>query len=113
MTLRRPYAHRLFFLFFGALFLTGAVALAGLMIGDGLGWCGWLFCGVSALVALGVGIHSQRYAVLPFRIDIDHLGWTVRTPTSTATCAGTRSPRWRSPTDRSGPRSCSSRRRPG
>ncbi|WP_433378855.1 hypothetical protein ACQPZX_12435 [Actinoplanes sp. CA-142083] len=80
MTLRRPYADRLFFLFFGGFLLAGTVLLAGLLLDDDLSWAGWLYRGVAALFALWLGIFSLRYAVLPFRIDIDRLGWTVRTP---------------------------------
>jgi hypothetical protein len=79
VTLLRPYSDRLFSLVFGVFLLGGAVALGGLMLG-GLSWGGWIYCGLAALFTLWLGIFSLRYAVLPFRIDVDRVGWTVRTP---------------------------------
>ncbi|MFG1917571.1 hypothetical protein [Micromonospora sp. NPDC048898] len=78
MRVRQPYFDRVVLLFFGILLLTGAVGIAYPLLD--VAWVG-LFLGAAA-VALGLATGGRlvRDAVLPFRVDVDPQGWSVRTP---------------------------------
>ncbi|MEU8406116.1 hypothetical protein AB0C19_07910 [Micromonospora sp. NPDC048842] len=78
MKVRRPYFDRLALLVFGILLLTGAVGIAYALMD--IAWVG-LFLGAAA-VALGLATGGRlvRDAVLPFRVDVDSHGLSVRIP---------------------------------
>ncbi|GAB2933965.1 hypothetical protein GCM10027280_22280 [Micromonospora polyrhachis] len=80
MKLRRPYMYRVLVLLFGMLLLAGAVSLPYEAATQGVGWVAWLFCGAVALFGLAMGGRLVRQAALPFRVDVDSQGWSIRTP---------------------------------
>ncbi|MGW0435565.1 hypothetical protein ACWDV4_23875 [Micromonospora sp. NPDC003197] len=80
MKLRRSYSDRVSFLMFGMLMLSGAVAAAYKAATESRGWSGWLFYGVLGLLCLAIAYPRVRRAILPFRVDVDSQGWSIRTP---------------------------------
>ncbi|MEU4424499.1 hypothetical protein AB0F81_28090 [Actinoplanes sp. NPDC024001] len=76
MILRRPYADRLILGVLGVLPAAGAVRMVTLPGGPGDRWIG----AVVALLLAALSVAFLRYALLPFRITVDRLGWDVRTP---------------------------------
>ncbi|MET8838298.1 hypothetical protein ABZV78_30950 [Micromonospora sp. NPDC004540] len=80
MKLRRPYIDRVVALLFGMLLLAGAASVAYRTVTEKIGWFGLFFCGAVVLFGLAIGGSLVRHAVLPFRVDVDTQGWSVRTP---------------------------------
>ncbi|MGC4814713.1 hypothetical protein ACLQ29_29640 [Micromonospora sp. DT228] len=80
MKLRRPFIDRVVAFLFGMLLLGGAASVAHGAVTGGLGWVGLLFCAAVVLFGLAIGGPLVRHAVLPFRVDVDASGWSVRTP---------------------------------
>ncbi|MBQ0981897.1 hypothetical protein [Micromonospora sp. M61] len=80
MKLRRPYIDRLVAFLFGMLLLGGAASVAYTTVTEDLGWFGLLYCWAVVLFGLAIGGPLVRHAVMPFRVDIDAQGWSVRTP---------------------------------
>ncbi|MGC1211064.1 MAG: hypothetical protein WA890_07350 [Micromonospora sp.] len=80
MKLRRPYIDRVVAVLFGMLLLAGAAAIAYRTVTEKFGWFGLFFCAAVVLFGLVIGGSLVRHAVLPFRVDVDSQGWSVRTP---------------------------------
>ncbi|MGC4771638.1 hypothetical protein ACLQ25_22065 [Micromonospora sp. DT44] len=78
--LRRPYIDRLNPFLFGLVMLGGAASVAYAAVTEDVGWIGLLFCGAVVLFGLVIAVAMLRHAVLPFRVDVDARGWSVRTP---------------------------------
>ncbi|MET7961709.1 hypothetical protein [Micromonospora zamorensis] len=78
--LRRPYIDRVVAFLFGMLLLGGAASVAYASVTKDLGWVGLLFCGAVVLLGLAIGGSLVWHAVVPFRVDVDAIGWSVRTP---------------------------------
>ncbi|WP_328371715.1 hypothetical protein OHQ88_01455 [Micromonospora zamorensis] len=80
MKLRRPYIDRLVAFLFGMLLLGGAASVAYTTVTEDLGWFGLLYYWAVVLFGLAIGGPLVRHAVMPFRVDVDAQGWSVRTP---------------------------------
>ncbi|MFI5925076.1 hypothetical protein ACIA3K_03745 [Micromonospora sp. NPDC051543] len=80
MKLRRPYIDRLIPFLFGLVMLGGAASIAYKAVTEEIGWIGLLFCGAVVLFGLAIAGPMLRHAVMPFRVDVDARGWSVRTP---------------------------------
>ncbi|WP_422736211.1 hypothetical protein ACN263_21810 [Micromonospora sp. WMMD729] len=78
--LRRPYIDRLIPFLFGLLMLWGAISVTYAALTIEVGWIGLLFCGAVVLFGLAIAGAVLRHAVLPFRVDVDARGLSVRTP---------------------------------
>lgn len=75
---RRPYFDRLVPLVFGMLLLAGAVGIAyGLM---DIAWVGLFLSAAAVALGLATGGRLVRDAVVPFRVDVDSHGLSVRIP---------------------------------
>ncbi|MBQ1010188.1 hypothetical protein KBX53_04350, partial [Micromonospora sp. M51] len=74
---RQPYFDRLVLLLFGMLLLTGAVGIAYAMLD--VAWVGLFLSAAAVAFGLATGGRLVRDAVLPFRVDVDPQGLSVRT----------------------------------
>ncbi|MBQ1030756.1 hypothetical protein ACX27O_27845 [Micromonospora sp. SD19] len=77
MKVRQPYFDRLVLLLFGMLLLTGAVGIAYAMLD--VAWVGLFLSAAAVAFGLATGGRLVRDAVLPFRVDVDPQGLSVRT----------------------------------
>ncbi|MFG2052331.1 hypothetical protein ACGFIW_33475 [Micromonospora sp. NPDC048935] len=78
MKVRQPYFDRVVLLFFGLLLFTGAVGIAYPLLD--VAWVGLFLSAAAVALGLATGGRLVRDAVLPFRVDVDSRGWSVRTP---------------------------------
>ncbi|WP_030488818.1 hypothetical protein [Micromonospora chokoriensis] len=77
---RRSYFDRLVVLLFGMLMLFGAVSIVYTAVTTDIGWVGLLLFAGAMAFGLALGGQLVRHAVLPFRVDVDSHGWSLRTP---------------------------------
>ncbi|MGW0435566.1 hypothetical protein ACWDV4_23880 [Micromonospora sp. NPDC003197] len=80
MKLRQAYSDRVYFFFLGLLMLFGAVAAAYMAATRHLDWFNLLLLGGLVLAGLAMARPLMRRAMLPFRVDVDSRGWSIRTP---------------------------------
>ncbi|MEU8112686.1 hypothetical protein [Micromonospora sp. NPDC048947] len=78
MKVRHSYFDRLVLLVFGTLLLTGAVGIAYAMMD--IAWVGLFLSAAAVAFGLATGGRLVRDAVLPFRVDVDVDGLSVRIP---------------------------------
>ncbi|MEW2429093.1 hypothetical protein AB0877_13865 [Micromonospora sp. NPDC047644] len=78
MQVRQRYVDRLVLLAFGSLLLTGALAIAYVVMD--IAWIGLFLSAAAVALGLASGGRLVRDAVMPFRVDVDAHGLSVRIP---------------------------------